>query len=156
MIDKQHIAQILDSYLEAHPGLFLVDLSVGASGKIVVSVDTPEGVTIDECVALSRFIEQSLDRETEDFELEVSSPGLTEPFKVEAQYHKHLGQQITLVLVSGTKLAGALVSVLPGEGIMLEYKQKVKEAGMKKAVVQSVQQKILFNEIKTTKVLITF
>jgi ribosome maturation factor RimP len=113
-------------------------------------VDKPEGITIEECVRISRAIESGLNRETEDFELEVSSPGLTEPFKVMEQYRKNVGRQVDVVKCDGLKISGLLQHV-DEEGIVLETKAKIREAGQKRAkeVLQTVA--IKFSEIKTTK-----
>jgi ribosome maturation factor RimP len=113
-------------------------------------VDKPEGITIEECVTISRAIELGLNRETEDFELEVSSPGLTEPFKVMEQYHKNCGRQVDVVKRDGQKITGILQQ-MDDEGIILDVKTKIREAGLKrpKTVMQTVT--IKFSDIKTTK-----
>jgi ribosome maturation factor RimP len=135
--------------------VFLVDASVNNANKISVKVDKPEGITIEECVNISRAIESGLDRETEDFELEVSSPGLTEPLKVMEQYRKNCGRQVDVVKCDGQKMNGLLQHV-NDDGIMLEVKTKIREAGQKrpKTVMQTVT--LNFSDIKTIKVTITF
>ena len=130
--------------------IFMVDVKVNSANKISVEVDKPEGITIDDCVTISRAIESGLDRETEDFELEVSSPGLTEPFKVMEQYHKNYGQQVDVVMRDGQKISG-LLQQTSDEGIILEVETKIREAGQKrpKTVKQTVAVK--FSDIKTTR-----
>lgn len=156
MVDIKHIEQIVEGFIATSPDVFLVDVSVSPSNKIVVLIDTLSGVTVSDCVLLSRAIEQSIDRETNDFELEVSSPGLTEPFRVFAQYSKYIGKQVVVLLISDEKFTGILRSVVENERIVLETSLKVKEEGKKKPVLRTEHKQILFNEIKTTKVLITF
>ena len=135
--------------------VFLVDVNVNNANKISVKVDKPEGVTIDDCVNISRAIESGLNREAEDFGLEVSSPGLTEPFLVMEQYRKNCGRQVDVVTCDGQKLNGLLQHV-DDNGIVLEVKAKIREAGQKrsKTVMQTVT--LNFKDIKTTKVTITF
>ena len=135
--------------------IFLVDVRVNSANRISVKVDKPEGVTIEECVNISRAIESGLNRDIEDFELEVSSPGLTEPLKVMEQYRKNCGRQVDVLKCDGQKING-LLQYVDDNGIVLEVKAKIKEAGQKrsKTVMQTVALK--FSDIKTTKVTITF
>jgi len=128
----------------------VVDTRVDSANRISVEVDKPEGITIEECVNISRAIESELDRETEDFELEVSSPGLTEPFKVLEQYRKNCGRQVDVVKRDGQKISG-LLQHTDDDGITLEVKAKIRETGLKrpKTVIQTVELK--FSDIKTTK-----
>jgi ribosome maturation factor RimP len=120
-----------------------------------VEVDKPEGITIDECVTISRAIESGLNRETEDFELEVSSPGLTEPFKVMEQYRKNCGRSVDVVKRDGQKINGLLQHV-DDDGIVLEVKTKMKEAEQKRTITVMQPVTIKFSDIKTTKVTINF
>ena len=130
--------------------IFIVDVKVDSANRITVEVDQPEGVTIEECVRISRAIESGLDREKEDFELEVSSPGLTCPFKVMEQYRKNCGRQVDVVKRDGQKING-LLQQADDEGIVLEVKTKIREAGQKrpKTVMQTVA--INFSDIKATR-----
>ncbi|MDR2037924.1 MAG: ribosome assembly cofactor RimP [Bacteroidales bacterium] len=154
MISKDIVKSIVQSFIEGQT-IFLVDIRVDDTNRIFVEVDKPEGITIDECVSISRAIEASLDREIEDYELEVSSPGLTEPFKVIGQYQKNCGRMVDVVMKEGQKIKG-LLQYVDDEGIMLEVEAKIREEGKKrpKIVKQSVPLK--YNDIKATKVTITF
>jgi ribosome maturation factor RimP len=149
MISKKIVSDMIASAIR-ETSIFVVDLEVDGSGRISVEVDKPEGITIDECVKISRAIESGLNRETEDFELEVSSPGLTEPFKVVEQYHKNCGRQVDVVKRDGLKISG-LLQHADDDGIVLETKVKIREAGQKrpKTVMQTLA--VRFDEIKTTK-----
>ncbi len=154
MISKDTVYRIVVLAIEG-TSIFVVDVWVDQSNKIFVEVDKPEGITIEECVNISRVIEGNLDREIEDYDLEVSSPGLTEAFKVREQYRKNCGKVVDVVKKDGQKINGILEQVGDDE-IVLEMKVKVKEDGRKrpKYVPQTVTLK--FDDIKTTKVTITF
>ena len=95
MIDKNVVTRIVDEWLEGKD-YFLVDVTVSPDDKIVVEIDHAEGVWIDDCVELSRYIESKLDREEEDYELEVGSAGIGQPFKVLQQYLIHIGKDVEL------------------------------------------------------------
>ena len=153
MISKDIVKDIVLSAIN-ESAIFMVDMKVDNANKISVELDKPEGITIDECVTVSRAIELGLNRETEDFELEVSSPGLTAPFKVMEQYHKNCGRQVDVVKRDGQKITGLLQQV-NDEGIILAVKTKIREAEQKrpKTVMQPLA--IKFSDIKSTKVTIT-
>jgi ribosome maturation factor RimP len=154
MISKDIVKNIILSVIGG-TSIFVVDVKVDSANRISVEVDKPEGITIEECVHISRAVESGLNREVEDFELEVSSPGLTEPFKVTEQYRKNCGRQVDVVKRDGQKING-LLQHADEDGIILEVKAKIREAGQKrsKTVMQNVT--INFSDIKTTKVTITF
>jgi ribosome maturation factor RimP len=154
MISKDVVRNIVMSVI-GETAVFVVDVTVDNANRISVEVDKPEGITIEECVHISRAIESGLDRETEDFELEVSSPGLTEPFKVVEQYRKNCGRQVDVTMRDGQKING-LLQQTGDDGIVLELKAKIREAEQKrpKTVMQTVS--IKFHDIKATKVAITF
>ena len=96
MIDKQIVTRIVEDWLEGKD-YFLVDVSVSPDDKIVVEIDHADGVWIDDCVDLSRFIESKLNREEEDYELEVGSAGIGQPFKVLKQYLIHIGKEVEVM-----------------------------------------------------------
>lgn len=154
MISKAHIAEVLQHKLD-ESGLFLVALSVSPSNKIVAIVDSPQGVTVEQVVAVSRAIEGSLDREAEDFELEVSSPGLGEPFRVIDQYRKNIGREVEVVHTGGTKYKGTLTGVADNT-FRLTYTEKVKPEGAKKKVEVQRVSDFAFSEVKSTKIVIKF
>jgi len=153
MISKDIVKDIVLS-VTGDSAIFVVDVKVAGGNKIFVEVDNPKGITIEECVRISRAIESGLNRETEDFELEVSSPGLNEPFKVIEQYRKNCGRHVDVVKHDGQKISG-LLQQTNDDGIILEQKTKIREAGQKrpKTVMQTVA--VQFSEIKSTKVTIT-
>lgn len=154
MILTENIIILVNQLIEGSE-LFLVEAVVKPGNKISVFIDKLEGVTIDECADLSRAIEQNLDREIEDYELEVSSPGLTQPFKVKQQYFKNVGKEVEIILKSGDKLAAKLLNMNDSE-ILIEYSKKVKKEGKSKPELVKEQKSISYNDIKSTKVLINF
>ena len=134
---------------------FIVDINVKPGNKITILLDNDKGVSISDCVAMSRHIEFSLDRESEDFELNVMSPGLTEPFKTLRQYQKHIEKQVDVLTKENKKLSGKLLSV-NDEGILLETKIKEKAEGKKSKQLIISKTNLSFNQIKETKVVISF
>ena len=100
-------AEAIRQLVEGNPELskfFIVDVKVSKDNSIVVKADTDNGITIDECGELSAAIEASLDRDAEDFDLEVSSPGLSEPLKLPRQYLKNIGREVFVETIDGEKL----------------------------------------------------
>lgn len=154
MIQLQRIQELVDEKL-AEGDNFLVELTVKPGNKINILIDNAKGVSIADCVAMSRHVEFSLDREQDDFELQVSSPGLDQPFKVLKQYQKYVGKQVEVLTKENKKLAGKLLSANE-EGIELEVKTKEKVEG-KKAKQNIINNfHLTFNQIKETKVVISF
>ncbi len=154
MITIDKIKKIADTKI-AEGTNFIVDISVKPGNKITILLDNDEGVSIGECAAMSRHVEFSLDRESEDFELNVMSPGLTEPFKILRQYKKYIQKQVDVVTKENKKLSGKLVSVNE-EGIQLETKTKEKTEGKKSKQLIINNINLNFNQIKETKVVISF
>ena len=130
MIDRNVVSGIVNEWLE-DKDYFLVDVSVTPDDKIVVEIDHAEGVWIDDCVELSRFIESKLDREEEDYELEVGSAGIGQPFKVLQQYLIHIGKEVEVLTREGKKLEGVLKDANE-ENITLTIQKKVKLEGAKR------------------------
>jgi ribosome maturation factor RimP len=134
---------------------FIVDISIRLGNNITILLDNDAGVSISDCVAMSRHIESGLDRETEDFELNVMSPGLTEPFKIIRQYQKNIGKQVDVLTKENKKITGKLLSVTD-EGIVLEtkIKERVENKKAKQTIINNIN--LTFNQIKQTKVVISF
>lgn len=153
MTDKEKIAGLIREKLD--DGMFLVDVSVNSANVIHVEVDSFTGLTIDQCVAISRHIEGNLDRETEDFELQVSSPGADQPFKVKEQYRKNQGREVEVTLTSGVEFKGLLVDS-GEEEMILETSAKVKVEGKNKKELVTERKAIPYSEIKKTRVIISF
>ena len=151
MIPVDKIKKIVDIKI-AEGANFIVDISVKPGNKITILLDNDNGVSISDCVAMSRHVEFSLDRESEDFELNVMSPGLTEPFKTLRQYQKNLQKQVDVVTKENNKLSGKLLSVT-NEGIQLETITQQKKNN-KQLITNNIT--LSFNQIKETKVVILF
>ena len=154
MIDKNVVGGIVNEWLE-DKDYFLVDVSVSPDDKIVVEIDHAEGVWIDDCVELSRFIESKLDREEEDYELEVGSAGIGQPFKVLQQYLIHIGKDVEVLTREGKKLEGVLKDANE-ENMTVTVQKKVKQEGDKRPKLVEEDLTFAYNEIKYTKYLISF
>jgi ribosome maturation factor RimP len=154
MIDRNVVSGIVNEWLEDKE-YFLVDVSVSPDDKIVVEIDHAEGVWIDDCVELSRFIESKLDREEEDYELEVGSAGIGQPFKVLQQYLIHIGKEVEVLTREGKKLEGVLKDANE-ERITLTIQKKVKPEGAKRPKLVEEDVIYTYEEIKYTKYLISF
>ncbi len=148
MVNREQIEQSAKEYISG-TGLFLVAVKVSNSNRITVLADKREGITIDECADLHRYIEKSLDRESEDYELQVSSPGLDMPFGVIEQYYKNEGNKVNVVDIDGQKFSGKLKNVTPG-GFELETETKLKG---KSKEIKDIS--FNFDQVKTTKVVLT-
>jgi len=148
MIDRGKIEELVKEYIRG-TDLFLVAVKVSASNRITVLADTRKGITIDECALLHRHIENGLDRDTMDFELQVSSPGLEMPFCVSEQYYKNEGQKISVTDNDGMNYAGILKNVTKG-GFDLETEVKVKG---KAREVKDLP--FNFDQVKTAKIVLT-
>ena len=154
MIEKAVVTQLVEAYLQAS-NPYLVDVMIKPGNYIVVEIDSDDSVSIDDCVALSQYIEAHLDRDVEDYELEVGSAGITSPFKVLRQYQKNIGNEVEMLLKSGTKKVGVLIAV-DISGATISVEKKVKPEGAKRPVMVTEEEKYPFEEIKYTKYLIRF
>ena len=110
MIDKSVVKAVVEEWLQDKE-YFLVDIEVSPDDKIVVEIDHVDGVWIEDCVELSRYIESRLSRDEEDYELEVGSAGLGQPFKVPQQYINFIGKEVEVLDRDGKKVQGTLKSV---------------------------------------------
>jgi ribosome maturation factor RimP len=144
MITKEKIHKIVDPFIYENE-MFLVQLEISTANKITLVVDSMKGVNIDDCVEISRLIESGLDRDIEDFELEVSSAGIGVPFKVIQQYQKNIGKDIEVVLKSGLKIKGILQGA-DENGFTISYKKKVKIEDKKKKQLLAENKYITFEE----------
>ena len=154
MIDKNAVKQLVDTWLEGKD-YFLTDLTISTDDRTVVEFDHKDGVWIEDCVALSRFIEDGLNRDEEDFELEVGSAGIGQPFKVHKQYEIHQGDTVEVLTAEGKKLLGTLAAVQP-ESFTVTVTEKVKEEGKKRPVMKERDVRLNFADVKWTKYYIDF
>lgn len=160
MISKEKISALVNEKIEGS-SIFVVDITVGGSQQINVLLDKPEGISIDECVGVSRHIEGNLDREEEDFELQVSSPGLDMPFKVNEQYLKNIGKNVKVYTKNNRKHEGELAEV-NSEYVVVKWQEKERLEGKKKKILVDKEAKLFFVHeddslcIRETKIVISF
>lgn len=152
MINKAAVQKAVDEWLEGKD-YFLVGLDISADDRISVEIDHADGVWIEDCADLSRHIESRINREEEDYELEVGSAGLGQPFRVKRQYEIHVGHDVETQTLDGRKWKGRLVDV-DDSGFSLEAMEKVKEEGRKRPVNKLVTRHFGFGEVAYTKYLI--
>lgn len=158
MITKNIVWKLAEERIEEHnPELYIVDINIQPGNKILVEIDNEMGgVSIEDCVAVSRNIEHNLDREVEDFSLEVSSAGLTKPFKVFKQFKKNEGRTVKVTPIEHSKkIEGILKDVTP-EGFTIEMTYKKRQEGKKKKEEVTENLSFGFDEVKETVLVITF
>ena len=154
MIEKKTVCQIVEEWLEGKD-YFLVEVTVSPDDKIVVEIDHAEGVWSEDCVELSRYIESKLNSEEEDYELEVGSAGIGQPFKVLQQYYIHIGQEVEVMTKGGQKLTGILKDA-DEEKFTVTVQKKVKLEGSKRPKLVEEDETFTYEQIKYTKYLISF
>lgn len=152
MINKEIVRNVVNSFI-AGTDIFLVELKVSTTNTISVLLNKPSGITIEECASLSRQIETKLDREQEDFELKVSSPGLNTPFRVREQYEMSIGKPVEVVDNEGGKTKGILKNV-EGEGFEIETERVKNKKNKKNKTLEQIS--FNFDEVKTVKEIIKF
>ncbi len=151
---KEKVRELLENALHENESLFLIDFTIQAGNKIVVIIDGDNGVTVNDCIATSRAIEYNLDREEEDFSLDVLSAGISEGIQHRRQYKKNIGRNLA-VKTKDEKIEGKLTEV-DEEGILLKWKaREPKPIGKGKVTVQK-EAKIAYDDITEAIVMITF
>jgi ribosome maturation factor RimP len=154
MIDAKQIEQIVTEKIQGTE-IFLVQITVSTSNQVHVFLDTPKGISIDECVEISRHVEQSIDREIEDYALEVSSPGIGDPLRVIGQYLKLIEGTIEVLFLNGVKIQGVLKAVTDTNFTMV-YSVKEKPLGAKRPILVEKVKTIDFTHTKSVKEIIIF
>lgn len=154
MITKKEIVQLVSEKIEGTE-YYIVDINVSTSNQIRVEIDGDKGVKINDCVDISRHIEGNYDREEVDFELTVSSAGMDQPFKITRQYQRYIGREVETKITSGEKLKGILVSA-DENAMVLEVTRKEKIEGKKKKLLITENKTIPMEQVKETKVVISF
>jgi ribosome maturation factor RimP len=151
---KEQAEALLDQVLKENPELFLIDFSVSPANQIRIIIDGDKGVTLEDCMTVSRAIEHNLDRETSDFSLEVTSPGATEPMTMPRQYQKNIGRKLK-VKTSESTIEGTLVEASE-EGVTLEWKaREPKPVGKGKTTVVKTKS-VPYSEIIKANVVLKF
>ncbi len=154
MISELKIKALAEEKIGGTP-LFLVDIKVKPSNKIEVFVDTPANISVDECVSISKYIESNLNRDIEDFELTVSSPGIDQPFKVLNQYQKYAGKEISVLKKDGIKIIGKLSGADENEvRVELKKTERSEKGKGKQTIIENIT--IQLSQIKETKLILPF
>lgn len=154
MIDSNVVKTIVEEWLQKGE-YFLVDVCITPDNRIIVEIDHADGVWIEDCAALSRFVQERLGDELGDYELEVGSAGLGQPFKVARQYVNHIGKEVEVLTSDGKKVQGVLTSV-DGTAFTVTVKEKQKVEGKKRPVIADVEKAFDMNDVKYTKYLLSF
>lgn len=154
-IEKELVLELIDKALETHDHLYVVDLEILQGSQIQLTIDGDKDVSIQDCINLSRAIEHNLDREEEDFSLDVASAGATSPIKIPRQYRKNLNRKLEVLTSEDEEIKADLIEVTDNS-IKLQWKQREpKPVGKGKRTVQK-EKELLFDQIKKAKVMINF
>ena len=154
MINKEVVKTLVDEWLQTGD-YFLVDIIFSADDRIVIEIDHADGVWIEDCAELSRFLQEKLGEELGDYELEVGSAGLGQPFKVEQQYKNHIGDEVEVLQADGKKVQGILKEV-NGREFVVTVKEKQTVEGKKRPVMADVDKTYSMDEVKYTKYVLAF
>lgn len=149
MYQKETIETIVNKWIDTKDA-FVVDIIINRSNAIKVEIDSIHGIGINECIELTNFIHSNLDREQEDYELEVTSPGLGQKFKVIKQYIKNIGKNVEVTDNEGEKITGKLKSANE-KGFIIEVEKKVKHHGEKKAVIEKEELSYTYSNTNSVK-----
>ena len=153
MINKDTIKTLVEEWLKKG-NYFLVDIMMDGD-RIAVEIDHAEGVWIEDCAELSRYLQEQLGEELDDYELEVGSAGIGQPFKVEQQYLNHVGDEVEVLTAEGKKLTGVLKSVEDRLFVVTVEEKQVPE-GKKRPVKVLVDKTFSMDEVKSTKYVLNF
>lgn len=148
MIDKVKILGIIEDGLKDSEDKFLVSLKITPDNRIFVDIDGDNGINIDDCIELSRYIESKMNRDEEDFELNVASAGLDSPLRMPRQYKKNVGRDLSVTMIDGEKIEGELLEANE-EQIVVQP-----SAGRKK--MKSEPETLKYIDIKVAKVMVKF
>ena len=151
---RDKVENLLQEAFEENNSLFLIEFTVDNSNHIKVVIDGDEGVSVNDCIAVSRKIEHNLDREEEDFSLEVLSAGVSEPLRLPRQYQKNIGRTLA-VTTPEEKIEGKLVKVEDGK-ITLQWQAREPKPVGKGKVTVNKEAVLPMDQISEAKVIITF
>ena len=154
MINKETIKTLTEEWLHDND-YFLVDINFASDDRIVIEIDHADGVWIEDCAELSRFLQERLGDELGDYELEVGSAGLGQPFKVAQQYINHIGDTVEVLDLEGKKVLGTLKSV-DGRNFVVTIQEKQKQEGKKRPVIVDVDKVYSMDNIKYAKYILAF
>ena len=154
MIERNAVKTVVEEWLSGND-YFLVDVTFTPDDRIVVEIDHADGVWIEDCAELSRFMQERFGDELGDYELEVGSAGIGQPFKVEQQYVNHIGKEVEVLDADGKKVQGVLKQV-DGRNFVVSVKEKQKLEGKKRPQLVEVDKTYNMDNIKYTKYLLSF
>ena len=154
MINKETIKTLTEEWLHDND-YFLVDINFASDDRIVIEIDHADGVWIEDCAELSRFLQERLGDELGEYELEVGSAGLGQPFKVAQQYINHIGDTVEVLDQEGHKVLGTLKSV-DGRDFVVTIQEKQKQEGKKRPVIVDVDKAYSMDNIKYAKYILAF
>ena len=154
MIERNTVKTVVEEWLSGND-YFLVDVTFTPDDRIVVEIDHADGVWIEDCAELSRFMQERLGEELGDYELEVGSAGIAQPSKVEQQYVNHIGKDVEVLDAEGKKVQGVLKQV-EGRNFVVTVKEKQKLEGKKRPQLVEVDKTYNMDNIKYTKYLLSF
>jgi len=152
---RDKVEKLLKDALEENKSLFLIDLDITADNQIRIVLDGDEGVTVEDCIAVSRAVEHNLDREELDFSLEVMSSGLSEPLSSPRQYKKNIGRKLAIKTKSGEKIEGEVIAADEESCTLTWSAREPKPVGKGKVTVQK-EATLPYKDIMEAKVMITF
>ncbi len=156
MIDKKTVTTVVEEWLSQND-YYLVDAELTADNRIVIEIDHADGVWIEDCADLSRFMQEKFGEELGDYELEVGSAGIGQPFKVVQQYLNHIGKEVEVLCADGQKLQGLLKTVSDdGLQFTVTVKEKQRAEGKKRPVLVEVDKTFAIAEVKYCKYLLNF
>ena len=154
-MDKIQITNLVQEAIKENPELFLIELSFLEGNKIYVEIDGDKGVPLNECIRVSRDVDQNLDREVEDFSLEVTSPDVAHPLKDKRQYIKNIGRILQVKLNDNSNIEGTL-KIVEEDCIKLVWKAREPKPIGKGKVTVTKNATIPFSDIVEAKVKIIF
>ena len=154
MIKKEALETLVGEWL-AKGDYFLVDIQMCDDDRIVIEIDHADGVWIEDCAELSRFLQEKLGDELGDYVLEVGSAGLGQPFKVAQQYVNHVGDEVEVIAADGKKVVGVLKQV-DGNQFTVTTQEKQVPEGKKRPVKVDVDKTFSMDEVKSTKYVLNF
>ena len=155
MLSENTVKALIENGLQERSDLFLIDLKIGADNKISVVIDGDNGVTVEDCIFMSRAIEHNLDREEDDFSLDVASAGATSLLTNKRQYKKNIGRILDVQAKPDVKIEGVLIEVDDDE-VTFEWKAKEPKPVGKGKIMVNKQAKIKYDDILAAKVIIKF
>ena len=155
MMDKNVIKTAVEQWLEKGD-YYLVDVEMTPDDRIVIEIDHADGVWIEDCADLSRFLQERLGDELGNYELEVGSAGIGQPFKVIQQYRNHIGKEVEVLQKDGKKTVGVLKDVTDDETFVVTTKEKQQVEGRKRPVLVEVDKSFTIGDVKYCKYLLNF